>query len=111
MGQDNASQDNAGESDAGQGDAGQGDDNLPTGHAASAEPIEPAQTNTARIVVAGTACWAVAFVVVIAVPTLHSDGREWWPWTCLSGVGLGLLGLAYVLRGRGNAAGARPSTS
>ncbi|WP_426565659.1 DUF2530 domain-containing protein [Angustibacter sp. McL0619] len=69
--------------------------------------LAPIAVDTARIVVIGTLCWAVALVVTLVVPSLHSGDRDWWPWTCVSGLLLGLLGLAYVLRGRGNAAGAR----
>jgi hypothetical protein len=72
-----------------------------------AEPLAPIAVDTARIVMVGTACWALALVITLAVPSLHSGDRDWWPWTCVAGLVLGLLGLAYVLRGRGNAAGAR----
>jgi hypothetical protein len=72
-----------------------------------AEPLAPIAVDTARIVAVGTLCWAIALAVTLVVPSLHSGERDWWPWTCVAGVALGLLGLAYVLRGRGNAAGAR----
>jgi hypothetical protein len=55
----------------------------------------------------GTGCWVLALAVTLAVPALHQGGRGWWPWTCVTGVVLGLLGLAYVRRGRGNAAAVR----
>lgn len=64
---------------------------------------EPLHTDTPRIILIGTAIWALALVVVLLVPTLHSGSRHWWSWTCLAGVVLGLLGFAYVRRGRGNA--------
>jgi hypothetical protein len=70
-------------------------------------PTRPVAVDTARIVAVGIACWTVALVVVLAVPSLHTGDRDWWPWTCVTGLVLGLLGLAYVLRGRGSAAGAR----
>ena len=63
--------------------------------------------DSARIVVAGLVAWAVALVVTLVVPALHTGERSWWPWTCVAGLVLGLVGLAYILRGRGNAAGAR----
>lgn len=72
-----------------------------------AAPLSPARVDTVHIVLAGTAVWAVALVVTLLVPDLHRGDRTWWPWTCVSGLLLGLIGLAYVLRGRGNAAGAR----
>jgi hypothetical protein len=72
-------------------------------------PLTPASVDTVRIVLVGIAAWVVALVVVLVVPALHTGERDWWPWTCVSGIGLGLVGLAYLLRGRGNAAGARRS--
>jgi Protein of unknown function (DUF2530) len=71
------------------------------------DPTQPVAVDTARIILAGLACWVVALVVVLAVPSLHTGSRDWWPWACVTGLVLGLLGLAYVRRGRGNAAGAR----
>jgi uncharacterized protein HemX len=78
----------------------------PTGPA-SRQPTQPVAVDTARIVVAGLGCWVVALVVVLAVPALHGGARSWWPWVCVAGLVLGGLGLVYVRRGRGNAAGAR----
>jgi hypothetical protein len=71
------------------------------------EPLAPIAVDTARILLVGIACWVVALVVTLVVPSLHTGDRDWWPWACVSGLVLGLVGLAYVLRGRGNAAGAR----
>jgi hypothetical protein len=71
------------------------------------EPLQPIQVDTVRIVLAGMGGWVLALVVVLAVPALHSGDRSWWPWACVSGLVLGLVGLTYLLRGRGNAAGAR----
>ncbi|MFC6006603.1 DUF2530 domain-containing protein [Angustibacter luteus] len=71
------------------------------------EPLAPIAVDTVRIVLIGTACWVVALVLTLVVPALHSGDRDWWPWACVSGLVLGLVGLAYLLRGRGNAAGAR----
>jgi hypothetical protein len=58
------------------------------------------------VVVWGIAIWCVALIVTLAVPDLHSGPRDWWPWACVAGIVLGLLGYAYVRRGRGNAEGA-----
>jgi hypothetical protein len=69
--------------------------------------LQPLAVDSVRIVVGGTALFAVALVITLLVPTLHSGDRDWWPWACVSGLALGLIGLAYILRGRGNAAGAR----
>jgi hypothetical protein len=34
---------------------------------------------------------------------LHAGDRDWWPWTCVAGMGLGAIGWVYLRRGRGNA--------
>lgn len=47
--------------------------------------------------------WLTALVVTLAVPSLHTGERVWWPWCCVAGLVLGLLGYLYVRRGRGNA--------
>ena len=68
--------------------------------------LEPIHVPMPRIVAAGLAVWVVALVVVLVVPTLHEGPRSWWPWCCVAGLVLGLMGYAYVWRGRGNAASA-----
>jgi hypothetical protein len=69
--------------------------------------IQPLAVDTVRIVLAGTALFGAALVVTLLVPSWHSGDRDWWPWACVSGVALGLVGLLYIARGRGNAASAR----
>lgn len=59
-----------------------------------------------RVAAAGMILWAVALVVVLAVPTLRTGDRDWWPWACVSGLAVGALGWVYLRRGRGNAADA-----
>ena len=59
-----------------------------------------------RIVEGGSAAWALALVLTLAVPTLHEGPRSWWPWCCLAGIVLGGIGWTYLRRGRGNAADA-----
>lgn len=68
--------------------------------------LAPLHVPTRRLVLAGTALWAVALLVTLVVPGLHEGDRSWWPWTCVAGIGLGGLGLAYLSRGRGNASSA-----
>ena len=66
--------------------------------------LEPLPVSTGRIIVAGILAWGAALVLTLVVPALNEGSRDWWPWTCVAGVLLGSLGLAYVRRGRGNAA-------
>lgn len=73
---------------------------------ASVTPPTPVRVNTARVIEIGLALWAVALVVVLAVPALHQGERDWWVWVPVAGLALGALGWTYVRRGRGNAADA-----
>lgn len=59
---------------------------------------------TIAVVAWGTVLWAVALVIVLLVPDLHSGNRSWWPWVPVAGIGLGALAYVYLRRGRGNAA-------
>jgi uncharacterized protein DUF2530 len=68
---------------------------------------QPLPVSTARVVLWGIAAWAVALVVTLAIPALHTGERDWWPWVCVSGIILGFIGYSYVRRGRGNASEAR----
>jgi len=58
------------------------------------------------VVEAGIGLWALALVVTLLVPALHTGPRHWWPWVCVAGIALGFVGWTYVRRGRGNAADA-----
>jgi hypothetical protein len=64
---------------------------------------EPLRVDTARVLLVGIALWVVALVLTVAVPALHEGQRDWWPWVCVSAIAGGVLALAYVGRGRGNA--------
>ena len=67
---------------------------------------QPLPWRTTRVVLWGIGLWALALVVTLAVPALHSGDRSWWPWSCVAGIALGVLGYSYVRRGRGNASDA-----
>lgn len=69
--------------------------------------VQPLPVRSEAVVRAGIALWVLALLVVLAVPALHAGDRSWWPWACVSGVVLGLMGYTYVRRGRGNAADSR----
>jgi hypothetical protein len=56
-------------------------------------PLEANDQLVAAVVSAG---WAIALIILLALRThLHAADR-WWIWTCVTGIGLGLFGLAYV---------------
>jgi hypothetical protein len=65
--------------------------------------LAPLPVSTARIIMWGISAWLLALIVTVAVPGLHQGERSWWPWTCVTGIALGVFGYAYVRRGRGNA--------
>ncbi|MGL5818996.1 MAG: DUF2530 domain-containing protein [Phycicoccus sp.] len=72
----------------------------------TAAPTQAPGVSSRTIAIVGAVAWAVALVVVLAVPALHTGERSWWPWTCVTGIALGLFAWWFVRRGRGNAAGA-----
>jgi hypothetical protein len=53
----------------------------------------PLQVDTARVVLAGTALWAVALVVLLL---LGDRVDRMWTWTCVAAIGLALLGLGVM---------------
>jgi hypothetical protein len=64
-------------------------------------PVTPLDVTGVRTVAVGTLVWAIAFLALLPFyGTLRDQDRIWWLWTCLAGVGLGLLGLEYCRRRR-----------
>ena len=62
--------------------------------------LKPMEVDLGRIVLLGTALYALVAVVLLPIQTsLTHDGHGRWPWIAVSGVALGLLGLVYVKRG------------
>jgi hypothetical protein len=49
--------------------------------------------DTARVVLAGTALWAAALVVLLF---LGDRVDRLWTWTCVAAIGLALLGLGIM---------------
>ncbi|MFB7375941.1 DUF2530 domain-containing protein [Kitasatospora purpeofusca] len=78
----------------------------------------PLEANDVAIVGGGTVLWFVAFVVLLPFwGTLSDHGHGNWPWICLAGGGLGLIGLWYcrarrdaIARSRAAEAGATGAT-
>ncbi|WP_327068365.1 DUF2530 domain-containing protein [Kitasatospora sp. NBC_01250] len=60
----------------------------------------PMEANDVAIVGGGTALWFLGFVVLLPFhSTLREHGHGNWPWVCLAGGLLGLIGVWYC-RGR-----------
>ncbi|MGQ0625030.1 MAG: DUF2530 domain-containing protein [Sporichthyaceae bacterium] len=54
---------------------------------------EPLEIDDSLVIGVGTILWAIAFVVLVfTYPKLEEHGNEWWPFTALAGLGLGLWG-------------------
>ena len=63
--------------------------------------VSPLDVDGVRTVEVGTALWMIAFIALLPFDgRLEESGNEWWLWTCLAGVGLGLFGLEYCRRRR-----------
>ncbi len=61
----------------------------------------PLQTNDVLTVAVGTAAWLVALVVLLFLHhTLEKHHTTWWYWVCLTGIGLGCVGLFLTNRRR-----------
>jgi Protein of unknown function (DUF2530) len=60
---------------------------------------EPLRTDDRATVLVGIGLWVVALVVTLVLhDRLAADGRGWWTWTALTGIGLGGVGLVYIRR-------------
>ncbi len=63
--------------------------------------VEVLDADGVRAVEVGTALWFLCFLALLPFyGRLEDADRLWWLWTCLSGAGLGLLGLEYCRRRR-----------
>lgn len=61
--------------------------------------VEPLDVDGVRTVQVGTAVWLVGFLALLPFwSSLAENDRTWWLWTCLTGLGLGLVGLEYCVR-------------
>jgi hypothetical protein len=63
--------------------------------------VEPLDLDGLRTVEVGTALFFLGFVGLLPFyGRLQDDGRGWWLWMCLAGVGLGFIGIEYCRRRR-----------
>jgi ABC-type nickel/cobalt efflux system permease component RcnA len=58
----------------------------------------PLEANDQRVTIVGTVAWAVALVVVLVLRAEDSTAPQWWVWTCVAGICMGLFALWYVPR-------------
>ena len=64
-------------------------------------PVEPLDVDGVRTVQVGTALFLLGFLGLLPFyGPLEEAGRTWLLWMCLTGVGLGLLGIEYCKRRR-----------
>ncbi len=62
---------------------------------------QPVQVDSRRVVLIGTALWALAALVLLPFwGWLGDHGHRDWLWTCLAGVAVGLLGSLLVRKHR-----------
>jgi Protein of unknown function (DUF2530) len=77
-------------------------------HGLGPPAVRAVDVDGVRTVAVGTVLWAITFVVLALFrDDLDAAGVGWWMWTCLGGVGLGLLGLEYTRKRRDAIASAR----
>ena len=63
---------------------------------------EPVTTDGRKAMLVGLALWLVALVVLLLFPgPLAAAGSQWWLWTCVVGLALGLVGIVVTHRQRG----------
>lgn len=64
-------------------------------------PVEPLDVDGVRTVQVGTGIFVLAFLALVPFyGRLETDDRTWLLWMCLTGVGLGILGIEYCKRRR-----------
>ncbi len=83
-----------------------GPDDRPTQHEIGSRTffvadVEPLDIDGVRTVEVGSALWFVAFLGMLPFyGRLQQAGHLWWLWTCLTGFGLGMIGLEFCRRRR-----------
>jgi Protein of unknown function (DUF2530) len=66
---------------------------VPSRPAPTRKAPPPLQVDTFRVVLAGTAVWAVALVVLLL---LGDRVDRMWTWTCVAGIGLAAIGVGIM---------------
>ena len=71
----------------------------PTGEQATPpSPPPPLEADDQVVIWVGTACWAVALVVLLIVRDSLPADQRWWIWTCVCGIAFGIFASWYVPR-------------
>jgi hypothetical protein len=69
---------------------------------------EPLEADDVAIVTRGTVLWFAGFLLLLPFRAQLADAdRGLWPWICLAGAGLGLIGIWYCRSRRAAIARAR----
>ena len=61
-------------------------------------PPPPLEANDRLVTAIITAAWAVALLVLLVLRDRLPAGEQWWLWTCVAGLAMGLFGMWYVPR-------------
>lgn len=57
----------------------------------------PVATDDRAAMLAGIVLWVIALAgLLVALPWVVERELQWWLWTCVAGVGLGIIGLLYT---------------
>ncbi|MBX3089417.1 MAG: DUF2530 domain-containing protein [Cryobacterium sp.] len=63
---------------------------------------EPVKTDDRKAMLVGLVLWLLALVgLLLFLGSLVSSGLQWWLWTCVVGLALGLIGLVFTHRQQG----------
>jgi hypothetical protein len=57
----------------------------------------PVKTDDRKAMLVGIVLWLVALaVLLLMLPVVTAAGNDWWLWTCVAGLALGLIGILYT---------------
>ncbi|MCL3838578.1 hypothetical protein [Aeromicrobium duanguangcaii] len=63
--------------------------------------VEPMDVDGVRTMTIGTIGWGIVAIALLPFwGNLQDQGRTWWLWTAIAGLGLGLMGIEYCKRRR-----------
>ena len=62
------------------------------------QPTKPLDVDGVAATTYGTILWAAALVVLLVAGVRPGDSNDWWLWTCVAGIVLGVAGIAFTRR-------------